>query len=52
MKPKNLIPRMKLLSLLLVLAVLLSLQPAVLAEGTAASPGAGGSAVTAACRTG
>ena len=38
MKPKNLIPRMKLLSLLLVLAVLLSLQPAVLAEGTAAAP--------------
>ena len=38
MKPKNLIPRMKLLSLLLALAVLLSLQPAVLAEGTAAAP--------------
>ena len=38
MKPKNLIPRMKLLSLLLALAVLLSLQPAVLAEGSAAAP--------------
>ena len=38
MKPKNLIPRMKLLSLLLALAVLLSLQPTVLAEGTAAAP--------------
>ena len=38
MKPKNLIPRMKLLSLLLALAVLLSLPPAVLAEGSAAAP--------------
>ena len=38
MKPKNLIPRMKLLSLLLVLAVLLSLKPAVLADGTAVAP--------------